>query len=117
PGFGNQVIWRSLYEADRSLYLDRIRVPWFGDATWSPGSSAVPVDGLVPPAGPGQQRLETDFRRFQWFAQGWVARAADDPSVLGDARYSLSPYRFEPVWGVRFTPGLEPPVQWVDHSR
>ena len=46
-----------------------------------------------------------------------VARSAADASVIGDARYSLSPHRFEPVWGIRVTPGLEPPVQWVDHSR
>lgn len=117
PGFANQVIWRSLYEADGTLYLDRIRVPWIGGATWSQGTSAVPVDLTLAVDGPMSRRLETDVRRFSWFAQGWVARSADDSSVLGDARYSLSPHRFEPVWGIRLTPDLDPPIQWVDHSR
>lgn len=117
PGFGNQVIWRSLYEAGGTLYLDRIRVPWMGEATWSEGTSAVPFDPIASANGAMSQRLETDIRRFQWFAHGWVARSAADPSVLADARYSLSPHRFEPVWGIRVTPGLEPPIQWVDHSR
>ena len=117
PGFANQWVWRSLYEAGGTLYLDRIRVPWMGEATWSPGTSADRFDILEPADGAMSQRLQRDVRRFAWFADGWVARSAADPSVIGDARYSLSPDRFEPVWGIRFTPGLEPPVQWVDHSR
>jgi inner membrane protein len=117
PGFANQLVWRSLYDAGGRLYLDRIRVPWMGDTTWSPGTSAGPFGRLGGADGGMSQRLRRDFKRFQWFADGWVARSAADPSVIGDARYSLSPDRFEPVWGIRFTPGLEPPVQWVDHSR
>lgn len=117
PGFANQLVWRSLYEAGGTLYLDRIRVPWMGDAMWSPGTSAARVGLVGPTNGAMSQRLRRDFRRFEWFADGWVARSAADPSVIGDARYSLSPHRFEPVWGIRFTPGLQPPVQWVDHSR
>lgn len=117
PGFANQLVWRSLYEAGGTIYLDRIRVPWMGDATWSPGTSAALLSGTGPADGAMSPRLRRDLGRFQWFADDWVARSAADPSVVGDARYSLSPHRFEPVWGIRFTPGLEPPVQWVDHSR
>lgn len=117
PGFANQLVWRSLYEADGMLHLDRIRVPWMGAATWSPGTSVVPYDLVDRADDAMSQRLHRDFSRFQWFADGWLARSAADPSVVGDARYSLSPHRFEPVWGIRFTPGLKPPVQWVDHSR
>jgi inner membrane protein len=118
PGFANQIIWRSLYEADGTLYMDRLRVPWAGTPTWSAGSSIAPVaaSDLRHPA-QASPRIQRDLRRFQWFANGWVARSALDPSVIGDARYSLTPDRFEPVWGIRLTPGEEPPIEWVDHSR
>ena len=62
------------------------------------------------------RRLRRDLERFEWFSGAWVARAAGDPSFLGDARYSLSPERFEPVWGIRLLPAREPPVHWVDRS-
>jgi inner membrane protein len=118
PGFANQIIWRSIYEADGTLYLDRLRVPWAGTPTWSAGSSVarVAASDLRPPAH-ASPRVQRDLRRFQWFADGWVARSALDPSVIGDARYSLAPDRFEPVWGVRVTPDQDPPLEWVDHSR
>jgi hypothetical protein len=45
-----------------------------------------------------------------------VARAADDPTVIGDARYSLRTDRFEPIWGVRFHPDGPLPTEWVDRT-
>jgi hypothetical protein len=46
-----------------------------------------------------------------------VARAPHEPDVIGDARYSSAAERFEPVWGIRFTPGSDVPIAWVDRSR
>jgi inner membrane protein len=118
PTFANQIVWRSLYQAGDSLYLDRIRVPWIGRAAWIPGSavarlslSDLPVEIRTDP------RTREDFRRFAWFSGGWVARAPADPELIGDARYSLRPDSFEPVWGVRLSPGSPQPTQWVDRSR
>ena len=64
-------------------------------------------------------RVLRDFRRFRYFSAGWVAPATADPSVLGDARYSLRPDGYEPIWGIRLHPGAQPPslpVEWVDHT-
>jgi inner membrane protein len=118
PAFGNNLVWRSLYEADGTLYMDRVRVPWWGEATWTPGPQArvVREDGLAADVR-SDPRLLRDFRRFATFANGWVARAPANPELLGDARYSSADDRFEPVWAVRLAPGAEPPVRWVDRSR
>jgi hypothetical protein len=62
-------------------------------------------------------RLTRDFWRFHWFADGWVARAPADPTIIGDARYSSSMDAFEPVWGIRLTSGNAPaPLTWIDRS-
>jgi hypothetical protein len=83
------------------LHIDRIRVPWFGGVTYA-AVTAVP---LV--SGKGR-----DFERFAWFSDGWLARAPSDPTVIGDARYSLRADRYEPVWGIRVAP-----TEWVNRTR
>jgi len=100
------------------LYMDRLRVPWFGAPAWREGTTAEPLrEEELPPAVRHDSRLARDFRRFRRFSNGWVARAPDSPDVVADARYSMSTARFEPVWGVRLTPGRNPAVEWVDGTR
>ena len=119
PGVGTNIVWRSLYEAGGTLYMDRIRVPWLGAASWRPGPRAEPLrEEDLPQAVRGDARRRRDFRRFGQFANGWVARAPGEPGVAADARYSASTERFEPVWGIRFTPGgSRRSVEWIDRSR
>lgn len=118
PGFGTNVVWRSLYEAGGTLYVDRLRIPWWGTPTWSPGYETVPVhERDLPAPVTSEPRLRRDFRRFTTFAQGWTARSAAEGDVIGDARYSSTDDRFEPVWGIRFhPPGRPVPIEWVDRS-
>jgi len=119
PGFGNNLVWRSLYRAGDTQYMDRIRVPWFGAPSWSPGPHVRLLrEEELPPEVLADARLRRDFARFERFADGWVARAPGEPDVIGDARYSSADERFEPVWGIRFTPGsADVPIEWVDRSR
>ena len=115
PTIGNTIVWRSIYAADGVLRMDRIRVPWLGRATYAPSDSVPPVP---PAASPGENdRIRRDLARFAWFSDGWLARAPSDLSIIGDARYSLSVDRYEPVWGVRFHPGRHPPTEWVNLTR
>ena len=118
PGFANNLVWRSLYEADGTLYMDRVRVPWWGAPTWSAGYvTAARGAADLPLVVRSDARLRKDAERFAHFTRGWVAVVPGDPAALGDARYSASEERFDPVWAVRFAPGREPPVQWIDRSR
>lgn len=118
PTIGNQLVWRSLYQAGDKFYVDRIRIPWTGEPAWTAGTSAEYVsEADLSPAAKADPRVVSDFHRFSWFTAGWTARAPDDASVIGDVRYSLRTDAFEPVWGVRFRPGLPVPTEWVDRSR
>jgi inner membrane protein len=114
PTFGNTIVWRSIYLVNGQLRMDRIRVPWFGQDA----HVAVTTLPLVRTAQlPSDPRTRRDFARFAWFSDGWVARAPSDPSVLGDARYSLRADRYDPVWGVRFHGDRDPPTEWVNRTR
>ncbi len=118
PGFGNNLVWRSLYRAGDTQYMDRIRVPWFGAPSWSPGPHLrILREEELPPEVLADARLRRDFARFERFADGWVARAPSSPDVIGDARSSSTVERFEPVWGIGFTQGRDVPIEWVVRSR
>ena len=116
PTVGNPVLWRAVYESDGVLYTDRIRLG--STPSFKPGN-AVPLsaEASLPAALLANPRVVRDYRRFARFSDGWVARAPADPEVLGDARYSLSTERFEPIWGIRFHPAREIPTEWVDFTR
>ena len=98
--------------------MDRIRVPWVGPATAKPGPDVPALRFAdVSPELRTDPRLAGDFWRFHWFADGWLARAPDDRSLIADARYSESAERFAPVWGIRLGVPGPVPVAWVDRSR
>jgi len=114
PTIGNTLVWRSIYESGGTLRIDRIRVTWAGNVTYA-ATGAVPL-ATVEEAG-NDARLRRDFERFAWFSGGWLARAPSDPTVIGDARYSLRTNRYEPVWGIRFRREADPPIEWVNRTR
>jgi inner membrane protein len=118
PTVGNNVVWRSIYLSEGQLMIDRLRVPWFGEPSYATGT-IVPLE-TEPELSPemlGSERIVRDFRRFRWFSDGWIARAPADPTVIGDARYSLRADQFDPIWGVRFDPEADPPTEWVNRTR
>jgi inner membrane protein len=119
PTMGNQIVWRALYLHDGRIHSDRIRVPWFSAPGIREGSSLPLVTSRELTAGERMRDGATQsFARFEWFSDGWVARAPELPDVLGDMRYSLSADSFDPVWGIRFTTtGAAIPVVWVDRTR
>jgi inner membrane protein len=118
PTVANRLVWRSLYLDGDSLHAERLRVPFRGGPTAGDGYRVARLREADLPAGlRGDPRILRDFRRFAWFSDGWLARAPADTGMIGDARYSLRADAYEPVWGIRFRPGDDPPTRWVDRSR
>ncbi len=72
-----------------------------------------------PPNDPGmptdlRERLAREFDRFSWFADGYVARSPQDPSVIADMRYTQEPQGVQSLWGIRLVPERQKaPVEWV----
>jgi inner membrane protein len=109
PTLGNTIVWRSVYTSGGMLRIDRIRAGWFANATYAPVTTVplVSNDDI-----PDDVRARRDFARFAWFSDGWTARDPSDATVIGDARYSLSATRWQPVWGIRLAP-----TEWVNRTR
>ncbi|HEU5075123.1 MAG TPA: metal-dependent hydrolase, partial [Polyangiaceae bacterium] len=93
PTITNNVAWRSVYRSGSRYYVDKLRVP-FGKTCVTPGTSvAVLANPLDDPERarrmhPASRRAE---RLIRWFSADWVALDPEDPSVIGDLRYSFSP--------------------------
>ena len=119
PTLANNIVWRALYVHAGQIYSDRIRVGWFSAPTGREGWALPLVEERdLTTAERTRSAVQRSFPRFQWFSEGWVARSPNDPTVLGDMRYSLSTEAFDPIWGIRFTPpGAPTTVIWVNRSR
>ncbi len=112
PTFANIVLWRSVYEHEGKLYADGIRLPLLRTARVSIGESiavarAEDVRTLPFAASLDLQRVENLVSRFAVFADDYMAIIeSENPGnrhavVIGDMRYSLSPEKFQPLWGLR----------------
>lgn len=108
--FMNQVTWRSLYESEGKIYVDRIRVPYFGAACVTPGSS---VEPLPPPGASVGWKARRGQRLLTWFSSGWVGRDPENPQLMGDLRYSATPEGTRPFWGVIVDPENDK-ATWVN---
>jgi inner membrane protein len=117
PTFMNNTAWRSVYQSGGRYYVDKLRVTLTGRACATPGTSVPLLDNPVA-AGSKPEMLhpasERAHRLIRWFSDGWVALDPEDPSVIGDLRYSFSPTEVLPIWGVRIqnTTGA---VEWVNN--
>lgn len=117
PTVGNQLLWRSVYQSGEILYTDRLRIVGADATRWKEGSTVdLLLEDDLSPQARDDERVRRDFARFSYFSAGWTARASADPSIIGDARYSLRTDAFEPIWGVRFHPGAVAPTEWVDRT-
>jgi inner membrane protein len=115
PTLGNNVVWRSLYLANGNIHADRVRVGWFSRGMAREGT-ALPLmrkQDLTITEQAANERHRA-FDRFAWFTDGWIARAPEDPAIIGDMRYSRSSESFDPVWGIRIWPTR---IEWVSRER
>lgn len=117
PTIGNVLLWRSVYIASDSVYVDAVRVGneprvyrgqaaelfnLHRDLTWAPPTS----------------RAHRDAERFSHFANGYLALSPDNPYFLGDIRYAMLPTRIEALWGIQLDPAnpQKPPLYQTRRS-
>lgn len=109
--------WRVFYEADGRAYVHHVAAPWIGDVRVREGPS-YPIlrEGDLDGGVRGDTRTLAAFRRFRWFADGWVGRWPGDPRGVGDMRYSTSTTEAAPMWGIRLRPGGDAPVELLQDT-
>jgi inner membrane protein len=105
PTIANQVLWRSVYVHDQKIYVDAIRVGYFGGSKIYTGEM-VPRFSVAkdyPHLDPTTVMYQ-DIQRFIRFSDDWVAFDQSSKHVLGDIRYSLLPTSVRPLWGIVLDP-------------
>lgn len=121
PTLGNLLFWRSVYQSQGKLWADEIALNSVSSARIERGESIVvfTIDDL-PPAARQSPRIVEVFEKLNAFADGYVAAMPDGspsttgPLFIGDMRYSRSPRRFAPLWGIGINPSSAiEPVAWV----
>jgi inner membrane protein len=111
PTSASNVVWRTVYLHEGIVHVDRVRTPWLDGPTARVGAaSPLVTEADLDPAVVADRDTLDGFRTFRWFALGWVTRHPDDPTVIGDARYSAEVASVVPLWGIRLHPGRNPPV-------
>ena len=101
PQLGTTLNFRTLYLSGGKIFVDAVRVPPLEAVQVRAGSSLeqVVVQDLQP--FPASDSTVRDFDRMEWFADGFLARAPEDPKVLADMRYTATPDGFDPIWGLQ----------------
>jgi inner membrane protein len=118
PTPANNIVWRTLYTHRGIIYSDRIRVGWWSKPLVREGWSLPRLHEADLSAEERRRDSRRSFERFSWFSEHWVARSPNDPSLIADMCYTLSPETFDPIWGIRFTPAESATeVAWINRSR
>ena len=103
PSFANLLVWKVVYEANDTFYVDAIRVSL--ETQIYPGDS-IPKLNLArdfPWLEPGTQQA-VDIGRFSNFSKGFVSVHPDVPNRIVDIRYSLVPNEIKSIWWIDVSP-------------
>lgn len=100
PSLGNNLVWRSTYIANNTIYVDAVRAGITENKMY-PGSSValfVPERDAI--GIPEDSVLYSDILRFKKFSDGFIAMEPGKDDLLGDMRYSILPNKIATLWGI-----------------
>ncbi len=116
PSFGNVVVWKSIYEADGTFFVDAIR-PRFTPAVIE-GDSVRKLNTArdFPWLSPETQQAR-DINRFVHFSDGYAAVDPEAPMRIIDARYSFVPNEISALFSIELSADAEKTshVRYVSH--
>ncbi len=112
PTFGNQIVWKTVYETKDAYYVDAVRAGL--DVTVYEGNSARRLTAdAIPTWLDADSRQAKDLSRFSKFSNGFLAITSYDPLWVIDVRYSMVPNRADGIWSVRLNPYAGPDAHIV----
>ena len=106
PGFGNLLLWKTIYEYDNHYYVDAMRAGLNVNSYQGTRVEKLNIAEDFPWLDPQSQQAR-DLERFQWFSNGYVAKGKSKNSVI-DIRYSMLPNEIDPLWGIQLSPNASP---------
>ena len=113
PAPGWLVMWRSVYTANGQLYVDGMRLRWFGAPRVLEGGSAdlTTFDDL-PAAAQTNAETRRRFASFHWFAGGLIAPVVGETNAYGDERITFEVESLTPLWGLKIDEATGEAQRW-----
>jgi len=103
PTIGNNILWRTVYQASTTYYVDAVYSPITGKMRLKKGTQVSFIDKETVFSDLAQNsRLRNDIRRFSYFSQDYIFLHPDFDNVIGDLRYGTLPYDYKALWGIQF---------------
>ncbi len=100
PTISNLILWRSIYQANNTLYVDGIRTGLSNTQIYT-GNSVTLFDPEKDIKNIDKSSvLYNDILRFTEFSDGYVAMSPDYKNILSDVRYSNETLGINPLWGL-----------------
>ena len=105
PSFGNNLLFRSVYEHQGIFYIDAIRIGWFSIPHIFTGSgiAKLHVHDVYPELSKPSQQSRS-IERFRQLTNDFLVLHPGKQGVLGDVRYALVPGSIRPLWGIQIDP-------------
>ena len=105
PTVLNLILWRGIYESEKTFYIQAIRVGLFSSPKLYEGGKIQKFtpEKVYPDLLENSQQY-LDIQRFTYFSQGWVALHPNINHSVGDVRYGLLPQDVTPLWGIKINP-------------
>ncbi|MEL0199168.1 MAG: metal-dependent hydrolase, partial [Gammaproteobacteria bacterium] len=98
PSFGNIILWKSIYQHDKNLYVDAIRTATSSTGCIGESIAEFDYELHLPRLNTGSQQAK-DIERFRWFSQDYLG-FDKEKNLVTDIRYSMIPNQIEPMWGL-----------------
>jgi len=113
PAPGWLVMWRSVYAADGRLYVDGMRMSWFGAARLLEGGSAdLTTFDKLPATAQANAETRRRFTIFHWFAGGLIALVPGEANAYGDERITFEVESLTPMWGLKIDEATGESRRW-----
>ena len=102
PTFGNNFLWRSVYQSDNYYYVDAVYMPLFSDSVFKEGEKIKVIDKeIVFPELTDSSIQRNDIKRFSFFSQDFIYLHPNYENVIADLRYGTLPYDSNSLWGIK----------------
>ena len=98
PSFGNLILWKSIYEYEKTFYVDAIRTVQSSTVCLGESIKIFDYQEHLPDLDKESQQA-LDIERFRWFSQDYLG-FDEEKSLVTDVRYSMLPNQIEPMWGL-----------------
>jgi inner membrane protein len=104
PSFGNILVWKSIYQAEDTFFIDAMRVGIAPQVYEGTSVSKLNLKRDFPWLMSHSQQAR-DVDRFDHFSDGFSALDPENPNRIIDVRYSFVPNEISALFSIELAPG------------